>query len=450
MKITGQIVACGPVLARTCFDLRPTAALLLCLLLLPVPLRAAEEFSFDVAAFEKKPLEWGGYLELKGEHSDINQDGAMGRLNLYRQPRATLDRLGGTVQLDGRYQQGIATANWLLRASAAQDDLAWHDQADIFAAYLSLENSPQITIDLGKKVFKWGKGYAWNPVGFIDRPKDPDDPEEAMEGFVGAGLDLVRSFAEGPLKSAALTTVALPVWQGVNEEFGERDNLNFAAKLYLLLHDTDLDFILFSGNSRTPRYGLDFSRNLAPNLEIHGELAHTPRQPVRLLLADNSVAKLEVSDTSWLLGLRYLSARELTTIVEYYHNGDGYSEEELGRFFNLVADGHQQFTTSGATTLLDKAAKASQPYSRPQAGRNYLYLRLSQKEPFDLLYFNPGLTTIVNLADQSWSLSPEALYTGFTNWELRLRFTALNGGNADEYGNKQNRNKLEARLRYFF
>lgn len=78
-------------------------AVVLLFCLLPGPLRAEEEFHFDAAAFEKKSLEWGGYAELKAEHSSINQDGALSRLNLYREPRSTLDRLGATLQLDGRF-----------------------------------------------------------------------------------------------------------------------------------------------------------------------------------------------------------------------------------------------------------------------------------------------------------------------------------------------------------
>ena len=44
--------------------------------------------------------------------------------------------------------------------------------------------------------------------------------------------------------------------------------------------------------------------------------------------------------------------------------------------------------------------------------QDYLYLRLSQKEPWDLLYFTPALTGIHNLDDQSFSISPELVYTG--------------------------------------
>jgi hypothetical protein len=51
---------------------------------------------------------------------------------------------------------------------------------------------------------------------------------------------------------------------------------------------------------------------------------------------------------------------------------------------------------------------------------NYLYLRVSQKEPFKILYFTPAITWIANMDDKSFSLAPEMAYTGFTNWELRL------------------------------
>ena len=117
----------------------------------------------------------------------------------------------------------------------------------------------------------------------------------------------------------------------------------------------------------------------------------------------------------------------------------------------LINDGENQFLNSGLNTLLERARELSlQGYGRPFLGRNYLYAKFTQKEPFDILYFSPGLTTIVNLGDKSFSIIPEFVYTGFTNWELRLRFSYLNGGTFTEYGEKMNSNKLELRVRYFF
>jgi len=427
------------------------AALLGLLLHAAAPgLAAEEEYGFSPDEFEKKTLVWGGYVEAKGEHADINQDGGFSVLNFYRDPRSTIESLSSTLQLNGSYSRETTTFNWVVQATGTQDELAWSDKADIFEGYASIKANPNLSLDLGKKVFKWGKGYAWNPVGFIDRSKDPNNPEEALEGYMGGGFDLVKSYG-GDLHTVALTAVALPAWRGVNEDFGEQDNVNLAAKLYLLYKDTDIDFLWYTGNSRSTRYGVDFSKNLATNLEIHGELAHIPRQKYRVLTEAGQLTTREVSDTSYLLGLRYLTENDITTIVEFYHNDDGYTEQETTQFFQLLDTGYNQFLATGSDALLQQATLVSESgYARPQTGRDYLYARITMKDPFDLLYFTPGITAIANLDDLSYSLSPELTYTGFTNWEMRLRLSYLNGATYSEYGEKQNSNKVEARLRYFF
>jgi len=82
--------------------------------------------------------------------------------------------------------------------------------------------------------------------------------------------------------------------------------------------------------------------------------------------------------------------------------------------------------------------------------RNYLYLRVSQKEPFDILYVTPAITNIWNVDTSSCSLSPEVVYTRFTNLELRLKATFLIGGKDTEFGEKQNDYRLEIRAGYYF
>lgn len=411
---------------------------------------AGEDYSFDFEEFEPRNFEWGGYAEGRWEHIDLNGDGAFYKLNQYKDRHSTLDRLTGVMQLESLYKKGIWAFNSVLYAKASQDDMGWSDTAEVFEAVLSLKPAPFVTVDLGKKVFKWGTGYAWNPAGFIDRPKDPNDPEEALEGYIGAGLDLIKSFG-GALQTVALTTVVLPVWQDINEDFGEANNVNLAAKLYMLYRDTDIDFLIFNGNSRSTRYGIDFSKNLATNFEVHGEFAYLTKIKQTYLSKTGTIIKRERSVKKYLLGLRYLTESELTTIIEFYHNGNGFSETELDSFYQLIDNAESRFLSSGNNTLFQLAENISQKgYGSPQAGRNYLYLKINQKDPFDILYFTPGLIAILNLDDHSYSVTPEMLYTGFTNWELRLRFTFLNGGNFTEFKEKQNENKLEFRVRYHF
>lgn len=418
-------------------------------LLLPVT-SLAEDYSFDLDEFEKKSFSWGGYAELKWNHNWINQSGTFGLLGFHDNPRSDLDRLTSTVQLDGNYNKGIVDFNWLLQASAQKDQVDAEQNLDVFSAYASIKPAPSVTFELGKKTYKWGKGYAWTPVSFIDRPKDPNNPEDALEGYIGIGVDLIKSLP-GTLQTLALTGVLLPVFDDINDDFGEKNHINLAAKLYLLYRDTDIDFIFFTGSSRSTRFGIDFSKNLATNFEIHGEVAYIPEQKVRSLNTSGTLENHETSVTSYLLGLRYLTANDITTILEFYHNDAGYSEAEMDQFFQLVSDADTLYNSTGDDSLFQQAATISKSgYAKPQVGRNYIYAKVTHKEPFDLLYFTPGITTIINLNDKSYSLSPEIVYTGFTNWELRLRYTQMDGDKLTEHGEKLNESKLELRGRYYF
>jgi len=436
-----------------------TAALFLLLLLfcLPTSLRAGDgdEFTFELDEIEKKALQWGGYVELKYEHFAINSGTAMTRLGFPGDPPATIDRFSPAVQLDGSYSTGNAGLNWLLKAGGSQDSFGWIDYADVYEAYGRIKPNQNSTIDLGKKAYKWGKGYAWNPVGFINRPKDPNDPQEALEGYITAELDLIKSFTgNDALGNIALTTVLLPVYDSINDDFGSEDTLNLAAKLYFLYHNTDIDFLFFTGESRSSRFGADFSRNVTPNFEIHAEAAYTFAEKKTILYEDGSSRQQEENVFSGLLGLRYLTANELTAIIEYYHNGNGYTEEERTLFyrqFTDYSDNTLQSDNLNSDDLFQRIRELSlQGYGRPYVGRNYLYAKFSQKEPFAVLYLTTAVTTIVNLDDMSASFVPEITYTGFTNWEIRLRFSLLTGGSDTEYGEKQNKNRAEIRLRYFF
>jgi len=411
---------------------------------------ADEEFSFDLEEFEKKTLEWGGNVEVKWEHMDINEGSVFSRLNLGDNAPADLDRLQSSLQLDGRYNKGSASFNWIFKATGRLDGSSWMDEVNFYEAYGEIKPLPLFTASIGKKSYKWGKGYAWNPVGFINRVKDPNNPEEALEGYITTEVDLIKSFT-GSLQTVALTTVMLPVWDDINDEYGEVDHINLAAKLYFLYRDTDIDFIYFNGESRSDRYGLDFSRNVTTNFEIHGELAYIPEYKKSVLLEDGSLNGHEEESFSCLLGIRYLSENDMTSIIEYYHNDGGYSQDEMEIFYQYIIDGSSQLDSLTVDQFLDNTrGPGLKGYRKPQVGRNYLYMKFSLKEPFNILYFSPALVAMINLDDKSYSISPELVYTGFTDWELRLRFSLLGGGDLTEFGEKSNSNKLEFRLRYFF
>jgi hypothetical protein len=245
--------------------------------------------------------------------------------------------------------------------------------------------------------------------------------------------------------------VIFPAYKDINDDFGKVNNLNFAGKLYLLLYDTDIDLMAMTGGSRTSRVGMDFSKNITTNLEVHGEFAFINNQTKKVIDSQGETSDSKFDAKSYLLGIRYLTASDTTFIFEYYRNGTGFSHLEMKDYFAFIDKGYDLFLLKGNDSLLKKAADLTEGnYGRNNPSKDYLYLRISQKEPFNILYFTPAITTIMNLNDRSLSISPELLYTGIKNLEIRLKAIGLLGGKGTEFREKQNDYRLELRARYYF
>jgi hypothetical protein len=420
-------------------------------ILVPRFIFAQDEYEFDLSEIEKKPYSLGGYIEARPVLFGLDRDAALYKLKFFdRDEGKTVAEYNFTAQLDGSYEMGIARFYVKVNSDIQESYLGWSDKTSIFEGYLSLKPSRSLSIDAGQKTLKWGKGYAWTPAAFVDRTKNPDDPALALEGFIVVSADYIRSYS-GALKTVSFTPVLIPVYGDVNDEFGETNKLNFAGKLYLLLYDTDIDFIILTGGSKTIRYGFDFSRNITTNLEIHGEFAFINNFEKKFIDRSGNLFENEFDAKSYLFGTRYLTELDTTFIVEYYHNGTGFTESEMKDYFSFINKAYKTFTATGNDSLLQKASNLTEGnYGRMNPMRDYLYVRISQKEPFDILYFTPSITGIFNMNDTSFSLSPEVLYAGITNLEVRLKTALLSGQRNSEYGEKRNDYRAELRIRYYF
>ncbi|HEU4344020.1 MAG TPA: hypothetical protein VFU31_20895 [Candidatus Binatia bacterium] len=405
----------------------------------------------EIAAAAGKPYSLAGFFEFQPALFGIDRDSAVSRIQFFdKKPRSTFDQYNFRLRLEGSYRADPFSVFFKTDTWVRNDFDGWDEDIRLFEAYASLKPSPNFVFEAGKKVAKWGKGYAWNPVSFIAPPKNPEDPEEALEGFTLITADFIRSF-DGPLKTMTLTAAAVPVYKHINAKVGEPGNTDFASKLYLLLYDTDLDFMVSTGASRTTRYGFDFSRNLTTNFEIHGELGVINNHKTPVIDKSGTMFVRESDAVSYLLGLRYLTASETTYILEYYRNGAGFTRGEMKDFFGFVNNSYQTFLNTGNDAGLRRGRQMlNGVYGSPNPGRHYLYFRASQKEPFDILYLTPALTSIVNVTDGSLSLIPEIAYSPITNLDLRFRTPVLIGGKRTEYGEKQNDYRVELRLRYYF
>jgi hypothetical protein len=435
-------------------DLLPVVCCLLLMSLAPAfsQEKKAEEYKFDVSETEKKPYHLGGYLEAMPILFGLDQNAALYKLNFYnRNIGATTLEFDGTLQLEGSLEKGISRFYFKTNSGYTNNYLTAASKTVVFEGNVSFKPSPTFITEFGKKTLNWGKGYAWNPAAFLDRPKNPDDPELAREGYVVASVDYTKSWEGQALKTFSFTPVLLPAYVGINDDFGSTGNLNGAAKFYFLLYDTDIDLMFLTGGSKTARYGLDFSRNVSTNLEVHGESSWIYNFTQVAIDPNGNISQSTFNAFNALLGLRYLTAQDTTYILEYYRNGQGYSSQEMQDFFSYIDKGYSLYTKTGNPSLLNRANTLSQgTYGKMTPETNYLYLRISQKEPLDILYFTPAITLIANIDDKSFSLTPEFLYTGITNLELRLKTGFIVGARGSEFGEKANDYRLEFRIRYYF
>ncbi|MFH0977158.1 MAG: hypothetical protein V1874_15365 [Spirochaetota bacterium] len=409
------------------------------------------DYDFNDTEFEKKLFSFAGYSEFFPSLFIADRKAALYRLKYHdNDPGNPYADAYARLQPEATLEKGIFKAFVRANGYAEYAENEWNYDALLYEGYATLKPNEHIIIDSGKKTMKWGKGYAWNPAAFIDRPKNPDDPELANEGFVIASTDFIFSF-NSPLKTVALTPVAVPVYKKINDDFSETEDWNYAGKLYLLFFDTDIDIMFLAGDSRDDRYGADISRNIGTNFEIHGEFAYIPDYTKRYFDSSGVVREKIFNASSVLAGIKYLTEKETTYIIEYYYNGTGMSKNDMKNYYNFIDRAYSSYLETGSKTLLNKASMITEGnYGKMSPMKNYLYARISQKEPFDILYFTPALSSIVNIDDSSFSLTPELLYTGINNFEFRFRYTWLYGNDNSEYGEKPADHKFDLRIRYFF
>ncbi|MBA7655933.1 hypothetical protein ES703_63844 [subsurface metagenome] len=412
---------------------------------------AQEEHTFDLSEIEKKAFQLGGYLEFRPVLFGLDRDSWLYKLRFYdHEEGETISEYNFNALLDLSFEKGIVGAKIRTNTDITKSVSGWSHVTTLFEASLSLKPSFSFHLDIGKKRMKWGKGYAWNPVAFIDRPKNPNDPGLALEGYVVLSIDYIKSF-HGKLKTITFTPVLIPVNEHINSTFGNKNQLNFGGKVYFLFYDTDIDLMFLSGGSVPARYGMDFSRNITSNFEIHGEFAYIPDYIKKVIQEDGTVGEEQYASMNYLLGIRFLTRTNTTFFFEYFKNGNGYTSNEMENFYSLIDQVYQSYLLTGDDSQLEfLSGAASEAYRTFAPMQDYLYLRISQKEPWNILYFIPSLTSIFNLTDKSFSLTPELLYNPITNLELRAKITILLGKGGSEFGEKQNDFRLEFRGRYYF
>jgi len=176
----------------------------------------------------------------------------------------------------------------------------------------------------GRRVVRWGTGYAFTAIGVLDPPRDPTNPTDRLN--LNEGRDMVKAdFVRGPhALTAAWSSAALaPASANLRDTTAFRYNV--------LVHGFDTSLIAGNDRGGDAFGGLTFTRVLGEAWEIHGEAAWREHEAI-------------------LLGAKYTTSSGITFIGEFFSppNIPYYQDVTL---FPLTGRQNYIFLRAGKTRL---------------------------------------------------------------------------------------------------
>lgn len=405
----------------------------------------SQEYDFAIPEEEDDRIEFNGNLDAKWGLLQVRKSSPFYGLQFYdvAEKKNVLSQYRLDFYLDGVYRhKQVGFFMKTFTQYVKEESLS----SSFFELYGSLNLSPRWSMSIGKRRFNWGKGYAFNPVGYVNAQKDPENPDLALAGKTSVYLGYNRSFRSESLQNFSIGTVLLPPEAEANDKFGSADEMGVALKLYFLLKNIDIDFMTVFKKDEHWRMGLDFSTNLRENLEIHGEFSYA-HDEIKNRIVDDVISKQKIDGISCLLGLRYLNRLNTTLIVEYYHYNSGLSKNEFRSYVGWL---EKSLYSDNPETINSAIQDMSTTFRSKTLMQDYFYIKLIQPEPFSWLYTSISMFTIYNLADHSVLISPQFSYKPYTNFEFLLWPFLFFGGNNTEYGSKQFEKKIEIWARFYF
>jgi hypothetical protein len=188
-----------------------------------------------------------------------------------------------------RYQQ-----RWSLSSSLV--GLAWtdgdtHTQLRVKETYAGL-SAGDFDFTVGRKIVRWGTGYAFTAAGVLDPPRVATDPNDRLN--LNEGRDMVKAdWVSGPHAiTVAWSTAAL-----AGHDTTLRDTVAF--RYNLLVHGFDTALIAGDDRGGDAFGGLTFTRVFGQAWELHGEATWREQAAI-------------------LVGGKYITSSGITVIAELY------------------------------------------------------------------------------------------------------------------------------------
>jgi len=323
------------------------------------------------------------------------------------------------------------------------------DRLRLKELYANFSLNSHWDVTAGKRILKWGTGYAWTPTGFLDPPRDPRDPNDRLSQYEGRELIEVRATygnhnLTGVFSSPQLFS-HLKIGRGLCQ---------WAFKYNALVRGLDYSLIASFGGIHSPnRYGVNATYVVGKALEIHGEAAaqRGSRLLYPLAISEDNPAKTYLQPPyarlkehdgriymSTLLGINYTFSSGWNLVAEYYRDGTGLNLREWRRLGDYVAFNEEQHRLQAGGDLSQITLPAAnllwtvQGFTQFNRHQDYFFTRLSRTRiarKWDLENI-----TILNTHDASLIWIPQVSFDFSERVGVYVRYSYYAGGRNTEFG----------------
>jgi len=179
-----------------------------------------------------------------------------------REPLPTvLNRVLVEPAFSTRYQQRLTFSTSLVGETQTYSDTA--TRLHVKELYTGL-SAGDFDLTVGRKMLRWGSGYAFTAAGVLDPPRNPTDPGDRLS--VNEGRDMVKlDWVHGPHAITAAWSSAELATAGTQL----RDTT--AIRYNVLVHGFDTSLIAGDDRGGDAFGGITFTRVLGQAWELHGE-----------------------------------------------------------------------------------------------------------------------------------------------------------------------------------
>ena len=352
----------------------------------------------------------------------------------------------GNVATAGLYLgEGVLSTSLGFRASS---NSVAAPSYDFSVRELALDISLGEAFDLvaGKKILKWGTGYAFNPTGVVEPQRSPSDPSDRLNQNDGRNLVSLTAF----VGKTSLTAVYLNDAAYAHSSFAWGKN-ELALRAYTFLAGLDISLIAHCREGERLGLGANTSSVIGDNLELHGEILGSRGSSAlyhRIVASDDPAqifgsypylplyAESRQIFLKTLVGAQYTLENGVNIALEYYHNAEGLSAQEWQRWMNFVKfqDAVQRGDVSVPPGLLVPSRMnllwSLLALSPRGTMRDYLFARGAYADETwgceVICFMNGADRSVVFIPTLTWKISVAA--------SLYARYTAYAGRDGSEFG----------------